>query len=260
MLRTFIFDESKSHWIEEEHHLLSYDICAILDEEKEIIYLWNGPKSNKSKLRKAYKQINELVLNFPELNIQIVMSQKNYPIEIQKKIDSFLEFLKLGKGKILRFSRFTTIRIFFISIILVVLLPILSFLNLSTSLSWAVNNGNYQVNNIIYNIWLNNSKILTVITLILFSINIIIGIIENEHQVIIFSLNGLIISIGLILYLNQGIFLFLFQEGWTLTNYLILQKDIFVFLVLILIAILIFEIPNIYKLISFFNTYHKFIF
>jgi len=260
MLRTFIFDESKSHWIEEEHRLLSHDVCAILDEEKEIIYLWSGPKSKKAKFRKGYIQVKELISSFPELNIQFVMAKKNFPIEIQNKLESLLESIKLGKDNVLKFSRFTTIRIYSISIIATVILPILSFLNLSTSLAWSVSNGNYQVNSTMYDNWINNSKIFTIITIILFSINIIIGIIENEHQVIIFSLNGLIISVGLIIYLNQGIFLFLFQGDSTLTNYLILQKDIFVFLLLNLIVILIFEIPNIYKSISFFKTYRKFIF
>ncbi|MFX0135297.1 MAG: hypothetical protein ACFFDN_16755 [Candidatus Hodarchaeota archaeon] len=260
MLRTFIFDESKSQWIEEENRLLSHDICAILDEEKEIVYLWNGPKSNKVKFRQGYSQVKELISNFPELNIQLVMAKKNFPIEIQNKLESLLETIKLGDETVLKFSRFTTIRIYSISIIATVFLPILSFLNLTTSLSWEVSNGNFQVNSIMYDTWIFNSKIITLITVILFSINMIIGIIENEHQVIIFSLNGLIISIGILLYLNQGTFLFLFQDGWTLTTYLILQKDIFIFLVLILTAILIFEIPNIYKLISFFKTYRKFIF
>ena len=53
MLRTFIFDETKSHWIEEEQRLLSQDICAILDEENVILYLWNGPKSKKKKEMKS---------------------------------------------------------------------------------------------------------------------------------------------------------------------------------------------------------------
>ncbi|MFX1309007.1 MAG: hypothetical protein ACFE8C_04855 [Promethearchaeota archaeon] len=260
MLRTFIFDDSKSHWIEEEHRLLSQDICAILDEEKEIIYIWTGPKSKKANFRKGYKQIKELISTFPELNIQFVLAQKNFPIEIQNMVDSLFESIKLRKGKILKFSRFSTIRIYSISIIITVILPILSFLNLSTSLFWPKINSNYQVSSINYTRWINNSKIFTLIIIILLSINILIGIIESENQVIIFSLNGLIISIGLIIYLNQGVFLFLFQEGSTLTSYLILQKDIFMFLILILIAILIFEIPNIYKLISFFKTYVKFIF
>jgi len=260
MLRTFIFDESKSHWIDEEHRLLSQDICAILDEENDVIYLWNGPKSKKAKFRKGFKQLNQLVSSFPDLNIQFVMAKKNFPIQIQNKIDSLLESMKLGKGKVLKFSRFTTIRIFSISIMISVILPILSFLNLSTSLFWPMFNGNYQVNDINYATWINNSKIFTLIALIFFSINILIGIIEHENQVIIFSTNSMIISIGLIMYLNQGIFLFLFQEGSTPTTYLILSKDILIFLLLNSMALLIFEIPNIYKLISFFKTYRKFIF
>ncbi len=260
MLRTFIYDDSKSQWIEEENRLLSYDIFAILDEEKEIIYLWSGSKSNKAKFRKGYSQIKEFVSTFPALKIQIVMAKKNFPDEIQNKLETLLESIKLGKDRILRFSRFITIRIYSISIITIIILPILSFLNLITSLFWTVYNENYQVTNTIYNIWINNSKILTIISLIFFSINIVLGVVENESQVIIFSLIGVIISVGLIIYLNQGIFLFLFQAGSTLTNYLISQKDLIIFLLLNLSAILVFEIPNIYKLISFFKTYRKFIF
>ncbi|GAG89414.1 unnamed protein product, partial [marine sediment metagenome] len=40
-----------------------------------------------------------------------------------------------------------------------------------------------------------------------------IGIIEIEYQVIIFSLLGVLVCSGLIIYLQQGLFLFLFQEG-----------------------------------------------
>ena len=260
MIRTFIFDENKSHWSEEEHRLLPHDICAILDEESEIIYLWSGPKSNKEKFRKGYKQIKELFSSFSNLSLQVVMAEKNFPLDIQNKVDSLFESMKMGNEKILKFSRFITIRIYGISIIITIILPILLFAYLSSSLAWSISNGIYQVNSTTYNSWIENSKFLIFITLILFSINIVIGIIENENQVIIFSLNGLIISIGLILYLNQGIFLFLFQESSTLTNYLILQKDIFIFLLIILMTILIFEIPNIYKLMSFFKTYRKFIF
>jgi len=260
MLKIFIFDPFKSHWIEEENRLLSYDICAILDEEKEIIYLWAGSKSKKKIFRKGYKQIKELTSKFPKLNIQFVLSKKNFSIEIQKLIDDLSQSMKLRNKKSLKFSRFSTIRIYSISIIITIILPIIFFLNLSTSFFWTKVNSSYQVNSLNYANWINSSKILNLIILIFFFINILIGIIEYEHQVIIFSLNGLIISIGLVLYLNQGTYLFLFQEGWTLTNYIILQKDIFIFLVLILSAILIFEIPNIYKLISFFKTYRKFIF
>jgi len=260
MIRTFIFDEDKSHWLEEERSLLPHDICTILDEEKEIIYLWKGPKSNKEKFRKSYAQIKELISNFSNLNLQVVMTMKNFPFDIQNRIESLLESMKMGNEKILKFSRFTTIRVYSISSIISILIPILLFVFLSSSLFWSISNGNYEVTSTTYDFWIDTSKLLIIITIILFSINIIIGIVEFENQVIIFSLTGLILSIGLLLYLNQGIFLFLFQEGSTLTNYLILQRDIFIFLLIILITILIFEIPNIYKLMSFFKTYRKFIF
>ena len=105
MLRTFIFDESKSHWIEEDG-VLSHDICAILNEEEEILYLWSGPKSKKSKFRKGYNQVKELISNFPQLNIQFVMAKKNFPIEIQNKISKLLESAKLDIDNELQFSRF----------------------------------------------------------------------------------------------------------------------------------------------------------
>ncbi|MFW9971733.1 MAG: hypothetical protein ACFFDF_16190 [Candidatus Odinarchaeota archaeon] len=260
MLRTFIFDEAKSHWIEAEHSLLSQDICAIFDEESNMLYLWNGPKSKKTKFRKGYRQLKQLISNYPELNIQLILSKKNFPNQIQNKVDSLLKSMKLESGKNLKFSRFTTIWIFSICIVIAVILPILSFLNLSSSLLWPIFYGNYQVNYIAYEVWINISKIFTLITLILFFINLLIGIIEYENQIIIFSIISIIISIGSILYLNQGIFLFLFQEGSTSTIYLILPKDLLLFLILNLMALLIFEIPNIYKLISFFKTYRTFIF
>lgn len=260
MLRTFIFDEFKSQWIEEENRLLSHDVCAILDEEKEILYLWAGSKSKKAKFRMGYKQIKELTSKFPQLTIQFVMAKKNFPIEIQNIIENLSESMKLENKSVLKFSRFSTIRIYSISIIITVILPILFFLNLSTSLFWTKIDSNFQVTSLSFANWINSSKLFSLIMLLFFLINILIGIFEYENQVIIFSLIGSLISIGLILYLNQGTFLFLFQVGWTLTSYMILQKDIIIFLVFILSAILIFEIPNIYKLISFFKTYRKFIF
>jgi len=260
MLRTFTFDDSKSVWIEEEHTLLLHDICAVLDEEKEIIYLWTGPKSSKQKFRDSYKQVKELLSNFPDLSIQFFLAEDNFPDEIQKNLDSLLGNIDLGKKKNLKLSRVILIRLYSISIIVTVFFPILLILNLFSSLLWPISDGYHWVSSTLYNTWINNSKIYVIITLVFLSINALIGIIETENQIILFSINGLIISIGFLFYFNQGIFLFLFQEGSTLTDYLISPRDIIIFLLLNLVATLTFEIPNIYKLISFFKTYKKFIF
>jgi hypothetical protein len=98
------------------------------------------------------------------------------------------------------------------------------------------------------------------ITNFLFLINLIIGITEMESQVIIFSFGGLAICVGIFFYLNFDIFLFIFQDGSTLTNFLILKSDLLFFILIITLSVLIFEIPNIYKLISFLKTYRKYIF
>ncbi len=260
MLRAFIFNDSKSQWKEEEHNLLSHDICAILDEEKEMIYLWSGSKITKKRYKKSYTQLKELLRNFPELNLQFILAKKNFPTEIQKKLESMLELTKREEKNTLIFSRFTTIRVFFISLLGVIILPFASLFNLSSSLFWPMSNLSHQVNNNIFKLWIYISKILMLITIFFFLINLTIGIIEMENQVIIFSFTGLIICAGIFIYLNFDIFLFKFQDGSTLTNFLILKNDLLFFILLNTISVLIFEIPNIYKCISFLKTYRNYIF
>jgi hypothetical protein len=89
---------------------------------------------------------------------------------------------------------------------------------------------------------------------------ILIGIIEIEQQAIVFSVLGALICTGIIIYLEQGIFLFLFQEGSTSTVFYFRQDDIIEFLIVIMIGLLVFEIPNMIKLISLIKVYRKFIF
>ena len=260
MLRAFIFDISKSQWKEEEDGLLSHDIGAILDEKKEVIYLWSGSKSTKKRYKKGYKQLKELSANFPELNLQFILAKKNFPMEIQKKFESMLESARREEGSKLIFSRFTTIRVFFIFLLGVIILSTVSLINLSTSLFWPLSNLNHVVNSNTFKLWINISKILMLITIFFFLINLIIGIIEMESQVITFSFIGVIICVGIYFYLNFDVFLFIFQDGSTLTNFLILKSDLLFFISINTISVLIFEIPNMYKFISFLKTYRKYIF
>jgi len=218
MLRTFIFDDSKSQWKEEEHELLLHDMCVILDEEKELIYLWSGSKSTRKRYKKGYVQLKELISTFPELNIQVILTKKNFPVEIQEKLEALLESAKEEGGSTLLFSRFITIRVFLVSLLGVIIIPIISLLNLSTSLFWSISNLNLEVSSATFKSWINLSEILMILTLIFLVINLIIGLIEIENQVIIFSIVGLIICFGLLFYLNFDIYLFLFQSGFLLRN------------------------------------------
>jgi len=260
MLRTFIFDDYKSQWREEEHSLLAHDMCVIMDEEKELIYLWSGSKSTRKRYKRGYIQLKELISNFPELKIQLILTKKNFPIEIQKKLEDMMESARREEDSTIIFSRFLTIRAFFVSLLGVIILPFISLFNLITSLFWPITNLNLGVNVNTFKTWINTSEILTILTICFLVIDLILGLIETENQVIVFSIIGLIICFGLLFYLNFDVYIFLFQSGSTLTNFYILKSDILFFISINLISILIFEIPNIYKFKSFLKTYQKFIF
>ena len=261
MLKTYIFDDANKKWIEEDKSLLLHDLCAILDEERNIIYLWNGPKSSQEKLKRGYSLLETLMSYYPTINFNLLIIKKKIPDEVQEKIDIMLNEIKQEhKIENYKFSRFTTLRFFFIFLLASIILPLISYANLTSSLSWTQTDGNFEIGANAYNNWLLISNILVIISLILFSIMLIIGIIENERQAIVFSLLGALICTGLVIYLQQGIFLFLFQPGSTSSTYFFRQTDIIEFLIVILIGLLAFEIPNAIKLISLIKIYRKFIF
>lgn len=261
MLRSFIFNEIKNNWIEEDEYLFYHDLCAFLDEDNKIVYLWRGPRSTKARYKKGYQLLNELISKDLRLKFQINVLAKYIPDNIKERLDKMLIAAKKQKeiGKY-KFSKFTTIRLYSIFLIISITFPIISLLLLVTCVFWPVSNGNYVVSAVIYQSWLFYPKILLIITLIMFILNMLIGLYEMETQVIIFSLTGLIICSGVLLYLQQGIYLFLFQEGSTSTSYIIKIQDINLFYIITFSAITIFELPNLLKLISFIRTYRKYIF
>jgi len=232
-----------------------------LDEERKIIYLWNGPKSSKERLNRGFKLLDNLMSNYPHIQFQLSILKKDIPDYIQNKLDLMLKEIKQEDEREYRkFTRFITIRLYLIFLLVALILPILSALNLGSSLSWPNIGNNFEVSADLYSNWLYISYILIVISLISFVIITAIGLFEIEHQAIVFSLLGVIICSGIAFYLQQGVFLFLFQEGSTASIYYINQNDIFIFLIVIITAIMIFELPNAIKLVSFIIAYMKYIF
>lgn len=139
------------------------------------------------------------------------------------------------------------------------ILPAFMMFNLWGSLFWARISPNVSISSVNFLNWINFAIIMVSFTLIALIINIGLSIYENEITALIISLSGIIISIGMIVYLQQGIFLFLFQEGSTESLYLINFADLIRFLIIVTICLCIFEIPNLAKLISFIKTYKSFI-
>ncbi|MFX1354506.1 MAG: hypothetical protein ACFFGP_11125, partial [Promethearchaeota archaeon] len=251
MLRTFIYNEIKNNWIEEDEYLFFHDLCAFLDEDNKIIYLWKGPKSTKKRYRKAYHSLDELISKNKEIKIQINVLAKYIPHSIKEKLDKMLLAAKSQeeKGR-LKFSKFITIRLFLAFSYLSIIFSTVSCLFLTSCLFWSRVGDNYITPSLMYHSWLFYQQMFILITLIMFVLNTIIGLYEMEPQVIVFSLIGLIICSGIFIYLQQGIFLFLFQDGSSSTLYIIKINDIISFCITLLSAIAFFALLNLFKLIS----------
>lgn len=261
MLNTYIFNEVKNSWIEEEHVLLFHDLCVFLDVTQKKAFLWNGPKSTKDKLKKGKDSLIDIFSSFQDSEFELIVLSKDFPSHIKIKLDNMLETTKREEdAEKYVFTRFITIRIYLIMSIISLILPALMMLNLWGSLYWARIGPNVSISSINFLNWINFAKIMVSFTLMASIINIGASIYEYEITALIISLSGIIISIGMIVYLNQGIFLFLFQEGSTDSLYLINFADLIRFLVIVTICLCIFEVPNLAKLISFIKTYKSFIF
>ena len=261
MLRIYIFNGDDNIWIEEKLTLLKHDICAFLDEDHREIYIWKGPKSTKEKYRRAISAIKPLIESRTTFHLTLNDTNQKLPPYIQTKLN---ELIKTKSDEEERskyiFAHFITIRFYFILLIISIVLPLVSIINLAAFFNWSSSGGNYVVMAEAYRYWLNFSSLMILITILSFSGSIVLGIFEQEYQVIIFSSIGLIICMGLLIYLQQGIFLFTFQEGSTESSYFIKKTDLYLFISVIIAVTAIFLIPNIIKLITFLKTYKKFLF
>jgi len=265
MLRAYIYNEDKNNWIEEESYLLFHDLCAFLDEKEKIVYLWNGPKSTEERLEKGYESIEHLFSSYPDPDfvnsLKLIILEEDIPKDVQKKLNNMLEAIRDQEDREqYQFSRLSTIRLYFIFSVACIVLPFLSILNLITVFFWPTYGNYIAATPELYSRWLLISKILLLITFIVFIGNVIVGIVELEVWIVIVSLMGFIVCIGLLIYLNQGIYLFLFGEESTDELYLIELSDLRLFIFINLIGVLVFLIPNTLKLFIFLKDYRDYIF
>ena len=260
MLKTYIFNDANKNWIEEQSSLLYHDLCAFVDDERNKIYLWNGPKSSQERLNKGNEVLKNLVSNYPNIDFQISILNEKVPDYVQIRLDKMLSEIKHEEKKEFdKFSRFITLRLYFIFILPALIFPIISFLNLITSLAWRKSGQSFEASSELYDSWLSISLFLFILTIISFAIILTIGIVEIDYKIITYSIIGVIVSSGIAIYLQQGIFLFLFQDGSTTSIYYIRQSDILLFLIIIFFGIATSEIPNLIELINFLKVYGKFI-
>jgi hypothetical protein len=261
MIKVFIYYEKENKWIEELSNILYHDFVAFIDEETKIIYLWNGPQNSKERKKKGTEALNDLINMYTDINFQVKNYNKKTPSLIKNKLNKLLELTKKEQELSgYQYSHFSTIRLHSFFSIVTVILPIIILFILGYSLFWDKIGNSYIINARNYNYWLSSASILLLICLLLFIPQLIMGAYEFDKPIIVFSSTSIIICISLLFYLQQGIFLFQFQEPSTGNLYYISETDIIIFLLLILFTILLLEIPILINTIKFFSTYKKFIF
>lgn len=261
MIKVFIYYEKENKWIEEPSNILYHDFVALIDEETKIIHLWNGPQNSKEKKKKGIEAVNDLINTYTDIAFQVKNFNKKSPSHIKNKLNKLLELTKKEQELAdYQYSHFITIRLHSFLSIITIILPITVLFILGYSLFWDKIGNNYIINARNYNNWISSASILLFICLLLFIPQLIMGACEFDKPIIVFSSTSIIICISLLLYLQQGIFLFQFQEPSTANMFYISETDIITFLFLILFAILLLEIPILINTIKFFSTYKKFIF
>jgi hypothetical protein len=259
MLRIYIYNPNSDAWIEEEHELLFHDVCAILDENTKKIFLWKGPKSSKYSLEKGIKSLNNLISSSQDF--ELILLNNDIPNYIKEKLDKFLESAKKEKNlEQFEFTHFVSIRCYLLFSIITLILFFTYLVNLWIVINLPSSNGNIMISADNYQQWLNFSKRILILIIILLCLLLAISIYEYEAQAIILSIIGLIISISMIIYLQQGIFLFLFQSGSDASTYFIKKTDILFFLMLLTSSTTLYSLPSIIKLIFFVKKYKKFVF
>jgi len=260
MLKIFIYYEEQDKWVEEHSYLLSHDFAAFIDEDAQIIYLWNGPQSTRERLKKGTKALHEIINNYAENRFQVINLQKKIPSDLKSRLEKILKITKKEEEVVdYHYSHFFTIRLHSIFSIICLLLPIIALIILNSSLYWDSIGNNYIVYANDYNNWLSFTFMSLLASLIFFIPQLIMAVYEYDISIIVFSSTSIIICISLLLYLQQGIFLFQFQEQSTQSLFYIAKIDLYIFLLLVSLVILLFEIPNIIKTINFLMKYKKFI-
>lgn len=261
MIRAYVFSEANQNWVEQQH-LLYHDICAFLDEENKNIYLWSGPKSTSNKLNKGYHTIKTILTSYPPEEFKVIdLTRAKVPEQIQEKIDSMMQIVKMNEQeRVQQFTRMNLIRMYYLLSIFGVIVPLVllfNFIGLSF-LSWDANM-NVQIPASVYSIWALVSKIIVIAMIVTFSLLLLISALETDIKAGVFALIALSASIGLMLYVAQDIYIYIFQIGSTTDLYLLSLSDLWTSIILVGTALAIIEVFTLYRLQDFHGVYKDFI-
>lgn len=262
MLRTYTYNKNRDVWTQEDQVLLLHDVGAIIDEEKNMLYIWKGPKANKEKIKRAKETLDVLLSKYPIKNFNVKeLEGEKLPEHIELYLEELLDPIKsLRKSEKYKFSKLITIRAYLLLNILILGLIGLYVAIISYSLFWPMQNNSVQVSEATYMSWIRILQFTNLVIFLLLISKLVLGMFEKDPELRLYSIVGLMISVGIMLYLNQGVFLFLFQNGNNPDIYEILFVDLLVFIITNYLVIMIIFLLSVYKLYKFVKTYREFLF
>jgi len=214
----YILDLSKMDFIESES-LYPHDIALLSDNEEKSVFFYSGTKSKDQERKIGIELASKIIKKFK--TYKFVILEDVVPLKVQAEIDEMM----IGDDIIVKVERILPmqISIFFGigSLIISLLIPIIGF----SIFGWE------KPDIIFYSVYSSQFTsyfdTLILITWIGFGINcaqLICNVWSKKIYLVVSALGSTIISLGLVLYLNQREFLFEFQSGSMESGIYIIQR------------------------------------
>jgi len=214
----YILDLSKMDFIESES-LYPHDIALLIDNEEKSVFFYSGTKSKDQERKIGIELASKIIKKFK--TYKFVILEEVVPLKVQAEIDEMM----IGDDIIVKVERNLPmqISIFFGigSLIISLLIPIIGF----SIFGWE------KPEIIFYSVlssqFTSYFDTLILITWIGFGINcaqLICNVWSKKIYLVVSALGSTIISLGLVLYLNQREFLFEFQSGSMESGIYIIQR------------------------------------
>ncbi|QEE14692.1 hypothetical protein DSAG12_00505 [Promethearchaeum syntrophicum] len=227
----YILDLSKNDFVESET-LYPHDIALLIDNEEKKVYFYSGVKSKEREQKIGIDLASKIINKFKMF--EFVLLDSVIPLKVQAEIDEMI----IGEDTIIKIERTFPMQIsiyFGIGIlILSFLIPILGF----SIFGWE------KPEIILYSVTASQFTSyfdrLIIITWIWFGITCVqlaCTIWSQKIYLVVCSLSSTIITLGLVLYMNQRNFIFEFQPGSIESSlYLIQRYEIILFWIWILLG------------------------
>ena len=228
----YILDLKKMDFIESDS-LYPHDIALLIDNEEKSVFFYSGTKSKEQERKIGIELASKIINKFK--TYKFVILAEVVPLKIQAEID---EMMIGGDEVVIKVERILPMQISIIfgigSIILSLLIPILGFSVFGWEkpeiIYYRINSSQFAdyFNTLILIIWIG------------FSINcaqLICNIWSQKIYLVVSSLASTIITLGLVLYLNQKELLFEFQSGSMESGiYIIPRLEIILFWIWLLLG------------------------